>query len=141
MSDIDDCLKSVRSLTRDRGEVMRAGNYKIEEIRARHQRIETTDDALLVNLEFSWANADRAYLLAEVERLRADHDALRGAARECLETLGGALKSGKFEMAGTAEMAHFVRQAMQKLDSLVFDRAGPRPAGLEKLHEPHGRAS
>lgn len=38
MSDIDDCLKSVRSLTRDRGEVMRAGNYKIEEIRARRWR-------------------------------------------------------------------------------------------------------
>lgn len=82
-----------------------------------------------------------ADLRAEVERLRADHDAIRGAAREYLETLGGALKSGKFEMCGTAEMAHFVRQAMQKLDSLVFDRAGPRPAGLEKLHEPHGRAS
>lgn len=78
---------------------------------------------------------------AEVERLRADHDALRDAAREYLETLGGAMKSGKFEMGGSAEMAHFVRQAMQKLDSLVFDRAGPRPAGLEKLHEPHGRAS
>lgn len=77
----------------------------------------------------------------EIEQLRADHGALRGAAREYLETLGGALKSGKFEMGGTAEMAHFVRQAMQKLDSLVFDRAGPRPAGLEKLHEPHGRAS
>lgn len=26
---------------------------KLAEIRARHQRIETTDDALLVNLEFS----------------------------------------------------------------------------------------
>jgi predicted nucleic acid-binding Zn-ribbon protein len=77
----------------------------------------------------------------EVERLREERDALRSAAREYLETLGGAMKSGKFEMAGTAEMAHFVRQAMQKLDSLVFDRAGPRPAGLEKLHEPHGRAS
>ena len=82
-----------------------------------------------------------ADLRAEVERLRADHGELRGAAREYLETLGGAMKSGKFEMGGTAEMAHFVRQAMQKLDSLVFDRAGPRPAGLEKLHEPHGRAS
>jgi len=44
---------------------------KIAEIRARHQRIETTDDdALLVNLEFSWANADRGWLLAEVERLQ-----------------------------------------------------------------------
>ncbi len=103
---------------------------KIEEIRARHQ------EGIRAG-----ADADRAYLLAEVERLRADHDALRGAAREYLETLGGAMKSGKFEMGGTAEMAHFVRQAMQKLDSLVFDRAGPRPAGLEKLHEPHGRAS
>ena len=80
-------------------------------------------------------------LRGEVERLHAEHDALRGAAREYLETLGGAMKSGKFQMGGSAEMAHFVRQAMQRLDSLVFDRAGPRPAGLEKLHEPHGRAS
>jgi len=77
----------------------------------------------------------------EIERLRAERDALRYAAREYLETLGGAMKSGRFEMSGSAEMAHFVRQAMQRLDSLVFDRAGPRPAGLEKLHEPHGRAS
>ena len=77
----------------------------------------------------------------EIERLRAERDALRYAAREYLETLGGAMKSGKFQMGGSAEMAHFVRQAMQRLDSLVFDRAGPRPAGLEKLHEPHGRAS
>ncbi len=60
MSDIDDCLKSVRSLTRDRGEVMRAGNYKIEEIRARHQ------EGIRAG-----ADADRAFLLAEVERLRA----------------------------------------------------------------------
>ncbi len=81
------------------------------------------------------------WLRAEVERLARERDALKGAAREYLETLGGAMKSGKFEMGGTAEMAHFVRQAMQKLDSLVFDRSGPRPAGLEKLHEPHGRAS
>jgi len=80
-------------------------------------------------------------LVAEVERMRADLDALRVAAREYLETLGAAMKSGKFEMGGSAEMAHFVRQAMQKLDSLVFDRVGPRPAGLEKLHEPHGSAS
>lgn len=28
MSDIDDCLESVERLTRDRGEVMRAGNDK-----------------------------------------------------------------------------------------------------------------
>jgi len=38
-------------------------------------------------------------------------------------------------------MAHFVRQAMQKLDSLVFDRDGPRPAGLERLHETLKRPS
>jgi hypothetical protein len=77
----------------------------------------------------------------EVERLRAERDALRSAAREYLETLGGAMKSGKFEMGGTAEMAHFVRQAMQKLDSLVFNRDGPRPAGLERLHETLKRPS
>jgi hypothetical protein len=76
-----------------------------------------------------------------VERLRSENEGLRQAAREYLETLGAAMKSGKFEMGGTAEMAHFVRQAMQKLDSLVFDREGPRPAGLERLHEPHGKAS
>jgi len=78
---------------------------------------------------------------AKVERLREERDALRSAAREYLETLGGAMKSGKFQMGGSAEMAHFVRQAMQKLDSLVFDRDGPRPAGLEKLHEPLKRPS
>ena len=78
---------------------------------------------------------------AEIERLRAERDALRDAAREYLTTLGGAMKAGKFQMGGTAEMAHFVRQAMQKLDSLVFDREGPRPAGLEKLHEPLKRPS
>lgn len=75
-------------------------------------------------------------LRAENERLRAERDALRDAAREYLQTLGGAMKSGKFQMGGSAEMAHFVRQAMQRLDSLVFDREGPRPAGLERLHEP-----
>jgi hypothetical protein len=80
---------------------------------------------------------DSAFVpLAEVERLRAERDALRDAAREYLQTLGGAMKSGKFQMGGSAEMAHFVRQAMQRLDSLVFDREGPRPAGLERLHEP-----
>ena len=108
-------------------------------IKARHER----DQAL----RHDWptpphpGHADRAALLAEVERLRAERDALRDAAREYLTTLGGAMKVGKFQMGGSAEMAHFVRQAMQRLDSLVFDRAGPRPAGLEKLHEPHGRAS
>ena len=80
-------------------------------------------------------------LRADNERLRAERDALRGAAREYLTTLGGAMKAGKFQMSGSAEMAHFVRQAMQKLDSLVFDREGPRPAGLEKLHEPLKRPS
>lgn len=75
------------------------------------------------------------------EKAEADAAALRSAAREYLETLGGAMKTGKFQMGGSAEMAHFVRQAMQKLDSLVFDREGPRPAGLENLHEPIKGAS
>jgi hypothetical protein len=88
-----------------------------------------------------WAVREIDRLRSDNEKLRAERDALRDAAREYLETLGGAMKSGKFEMAGTAEMAHFVRQAMQKLDSLVFDRDGPRPAGLERLHEPLKRPS
>ena len=81
------------------------------------------------------------WAVREIEGLRAERDALRSAAREYLETLGGAMKSGKFQMGGSAEMAHFVRQAMQRLDSLVFDRDGPRPAGLERLHEPLKRPS
>ena len=111
---------------------------KIAEIRERHERGRR---AMLPLTGYAEAHTDRATLLAEVERLRAERDALRDAAREYLETLGGAMKSGKFEMGGTAEMAHFVRQAMQKLDSLVFDREGPRPAGLERLHEPLKRPS
>lgn len=71
MSDIDDCLKSVRSLTRDRGEVMRAGNYKIEEIRARHQ------EGIRAG-----ADEDRAFLLAEVERLR---EVIRTIRARCVE--------------------------------------------------------
>jgi hypothetical protein len=106
---------------------------KIAEIRERH---EENGIGKLPMTALAEAHDDRGYLLSEVERLRADLDALRVAAREYLQTLGGAMKSGKFEMGGSAEMAHFVRQAMQKLDSLVFDRDGPRPAGLEKLHEP-----
>ena len=113
---------------------------KLAEIRERHERADA-DARITWNRIGMDAHDDRAALLAEVARLRAERDALRGAAREYLETLGGAMKSGKFEMGGTAEMAHFVRQAMQKLDSLVFDREGPRPAGLERLHEPLKRPS
>ncbi len=40
MSDIDDCLKSVERLTRDREEVMRAGNDKIGEIERLRAEIE-----------------------------------------------------------------------------------------------------
>lgn len=105
---------------------------RIAEIRARHRR---------GMKGLTQTHHDRAFLLGEIERLRAERDALRDAAREYLTTLGGAMKAGKFQMGGSAEMAHFVRQSMQRLDSLAFDRAGPRPAGLEKLHEPHGRAS
>ena len=118
---------------------------KIEEIRERHAQ----SDKNYIELESTWdIHADRATLLAEVDRqreeikrLREERDALRDAAREYLTTLGGAMKAGKFQMGGSAEMAHFVRQAMQKLDSLVFDRDGTRPAGLEKLHEPLKRPS
>lgn len=121
------------------------------ELRARVERLQQEDTKTRHALKgWVWVCPDGgdepthervAAIVSEVERLRAERDALRYAAREYLETLGGAMKSGRFEMSGSAEMAHFVRQAMQRLDSLVFDRAGPRPAGLEKLHEPHGRAS
>jgi hypothetical protein len=103
---------------------------KIEEIRARYAgySLENFGNAHLGNEDRGWLLAEVDKLRAENERLRAERDALRDAAREYLTTLGGA-------------MAHFVRQAMQKLDSLVFDREGPRPAGLEKLHEPLKRPS
>ena len=69
MSDIDDCRKSVERLIRDRGEVMRAGNDKIEEIRERHAQ----SDKNYIELESTWdIHADRATLLAEVDRLRVE---------------------------------------------------------------------
>jgi hypothetical protein len=74
-------------------------------------------------------------LLAEIERLRAERNALKSSAREFLTTLGAAMKTGKFHMNGSADMCHFVRQAMQKLDVLAFDREEKRPVGLERLHE------
>ena len=74
-------------------------------------------------------------LRAEITRLRAERDALKTAAREFLTTLGAAMKTGKFHMNGSADMCHFVRQAMQKLDVLAFDREEKRPVGLERLHE------
>ena len=76
MSDIDDCSKSVERLTRDRGEVMRAGNDKIAEIRARHE----------INDRYrGWhpgAHKDRATLLTEVEKLRAENARLRAQVAE-----------------------------------------------------------
>lgn len=74
-------------------------------------------------------------LHAEIERLRAERDALKAAAREFLTTLGAAMKTGRFHMNGSADMCHFVRQAMQKIDVLAFDREERRPVGLERLHE------
>ena len=74
-------------------------------------------------------------LREEVARLRAERDAFKAAAREFLTTLGAGMKTGKFHMNGSADMCHFVRQAMQKLDVLAFDRGERRPVGLERLHE------
>ena len=92
---------------------------------------------MLINEEaYQWtlfvAAEDHA---AEIERLRAERDALKTASREFLTTLGAAMKTGKFHMNGSADMCHFVRQAMQKLDVLAFDREEKRPIGLERLHE------
>ena len=71
----------------------------------------------------------------EIARLRAERNALKSSAREFLTTIGAAMKTGKFHMNGSADMCHFVRQAMQKLDVLAFDREEKRPVGLERLHE------
>jgi hypothetical protein len=105
---------------------------KIAEIRARHVLYPPSRNA---RYSFITAYQDIATLLAEVERLRAERDALKTAAREFLTTLGAAMKTGKFHMNGSADMCHFVRQAMQKLDVLAFDREEKRPVGLERLHE------
>lgn len=84
MSGIDDCLKSVERLTRDRGEVMRAGDDKIAEIHRRHEFAGTH----MRPAEFYWtipgwiAHIDRAFLLAEVERLR---EVIRTIRARCVE--------------------------------------------------------
>jgi hypothetical protein len=74
-------------------------------------------------------------LADEIERLRAERNALKSSAREFLTTIGAAIKTGEFHMSGSADMCHFVRQAMQKLDVLAFDREEKRPIGLERLHD------
>lgn len=82
MSDIDDCRKSVERLTRDRGEVMSAGNDKIAEIRARHERVQRDGDlatppgSMAGQVAAVDAHDDRATLLAEVDRQRAEIERL-----------------------------------------------------------------
>ncbi|MEY4103699.1 MAG: hypothetical protein RLZZ217_911 [Planctomycetota bacterium] len=88
-----------------------------------------------LRLDAEPTESDMEEAAAEIERLRAERDALKTAAREFLTTLGAAMKTGKFHMNGSADMCHFVRQAMQKLDVLAFDREEKRPTGLERLHE------
>jgi hypothetical protein len=88
-----------------------------------------------LRLDSEPTESDMEEAAAEIERLRAERDALKAAAREFLTTLGAAIKTGEFQMKGSADMCHFVRQAMQKLDDLTFDREEKRPVGLERLHE------
>ena len=82
----------------------------------------------------SWPADPSREAADEIERLRARVADLEDAARNYLETLGAAIKSGNFHMGGTRDMAHFVRGAMPRLDVLVFSRDEERPTGLEKLH-------
>lgn len=77
MSEIDDCLKSVERLTRDRGEAMRANDDKLAEIRKRHE-FNSRATAAFHFPGTAWAaHDDRAWLLAEVERMRAKNEKLR----------------------------------------------------------------
>ena len=131
---MSDKIAEIRDRHSKRTEIDHNGSYRLDGYSYPGTLTQSQRD-----LETALAEVER--LREENERLREERDALRDAAREYLTTLGGAMKAGKFQMGGTAEMAHFVRQAMQKLDSLVFDREGPRPAGLEKLHEPLKRPS
>lgn len=71
----------------------------------------------------------------KVKTATSEKDALKQAAKEYFQTVGAALKTGKFHMGGNHDMCHFVRQAMQKLDVLVFDR-GEKNTHMPKLHEP-----
>jgi len=105
----------------------------LTEIRARHEQDQRWRNG--PSMICPHAHDDRGWLLSEIERLRAERNALKSSAREFLTTLGAAMKTGKFHMNGSADMCHFVRQAMQKLDVLAFDREEKRPVGLERLHE------
>lgn len=48
---------------------------KIEEIRARHEQVESWRSTL--SMDHPQAHDDRAYLLTEVDRLRAENNTLR----------------------------------------------------------------
>ena len=93
MSDIDECSKSVERLTRDRGEVMRVGNDKIAEIRARHEVDAKIATVVNPQLPPSWtlagwrAHDDRGYLLAEIERLTREHDEARAEVERLRDAL------------------------------------------------------
>jgi hypothetical protein len=91
--------------------------------------------ALAMILSRTTAEEEVPSMSDDISRVGAERDALKAAAREFLTTLGAAMKTGKFDMSGSADMCHFVAQAMQKLDILAFDREEKRPVGLERLHE------
>ncbi len=83
MSDIDDCLKSVERLTRDREEVMRAGNDKIAEIE--RLRVENFENWKFYNVTYAKERkieeprAETKRLRAEIERLTRERDEARAA--------------------------------------------------------------
>lgn len=105
------------------------------EVRMEREIARLRADNVHLSLELSDALAGGDAMRGDITRLRAERDALKAAAREFLTTLGAAMKTGKFHMNGSADMCHFVRQAMQKLDVITFDREEKRPVGLERLHE------
>ena len=125
MSDIDDCRRSVERLTRDRGEVMSAGNDKIAEIRARHERVQRDGDLATPPGSMAGQDAavdahdDRATLLAEVDRQRAENERLRADRRERIAT---AALNGLIANAVVAHTpAQFALAAVVMADALIAE--------------------
>lgn len=115
MSDIDDCLKSVERLTRERGEVMaKAERLRAEVARMREEMPVAESlrvDAKCADIERDEARAvvwkqakENADLRAEIERLTRKRDEARAEAQR-LRASNERLHRALFRIAGKAPFA------------------------------------